>query len=119
MSVTHIKKGDVAVVVTDGGYGKAVPASQITPQKRGGVGVSIFKFNKNGSNGKKLIFAKAFADKKDEIILVKEDQSHLYKVVDEISELPMTSAGKALSDWNEGFDSCTFVNIFSTRNIKK
>ena len=119
VSVTHIKKGDVAVVVTDGGYGKAVPASQITPQKRGGVGVSIFKFNKNGSNGKKLIFAKAFADKKDEIILVKEDQSHLYKVVDEISELPMTSAGKALSDWNEGFDSCTFVNIFSTRNIKK
>ena len=119
VSVCNVEPKSKVVVVTDGAYGKIVPVTKIASQKRGGVGISIFKFNKNGSNGKTLIGAYALnALRGDEIILIKEDLSQIFKPINEISELPTTSAGKQLTDWNEGIVGCAILNESGTRENK-
>lgn len=116
VSVCNVEPKSKVVAVTDGAYGKIVPITQIASQKRGGVGVSIFKFNKNGSNGKILIGAYTLNSLRgEEIILIKEDLSQIFKPINEISELPTTSAGKQLTDWNEGIVGCAILNETGSR----
>ena len=76
----------------------------------------IFKFNKNGSNGKILIGVYTLNSLRgEEIILIKEDLSQIFKPINEISELPTTSAGKQLTDWNEGIVGCAVLYETGTR----
>ncbi len=116
VSVCNVTEKTKVVAVSDGAYGKQIAVSQISPQKRGGVGVSCFKFNKNGSNGKTLIAVYTIKDVNyNELLLVKEDLSHYYKPIDEISELPLTSPGKPLTEWNEGLAGCAVLTEHGTR----
>lgn len=115
-AVCPIKPKYSVVIVSDGGYAKTFLASQITPQKRAGVGISIFKFNKNGSNGKNIVGAYATREIEKEIMIIKEDSSHQYIPIGEISELPLTSAGKPLSEWQEGVSGCVVMSEFATRD---
>ena len=114
-SVCPIKPKYSMVIVSDGGYAKTFLATLITPQKRAGVGMSIFKFNKNGSNGKKIVSAYATRDIEKEIMIIQEDSSHRYIPIGEISELPLASAGKPLFEWQEGVSGCVVMSEFATR----
>lgn len=115
VSVCQIENKTKIAVVSDTGYGKIISTSQITPQKRGGVGVSIFKFAKNGLSGKKIIAC--YSTKKyNEILIVKEDLSLYYKPIEEISELSITSTGKPLLEWSDGFKGCAVLTECGTRN---
>ena len=116
MSVCVIKPKYTFAVISDAGYAKKFTSAQIVGQKRAGVGVSVFKFNKSGSNGKKLIAAYAVEDYSKEIMIIKEDSSHIYVKFDEIADLPVTSAGKSLFDWNEGVVGSVMMNEFLTRS---
>lgn len=49
---TQIGEKDAAVIFSERGWGKKIPAMDFEPQHRGGKGVRCFWFNKNGSNGK-------------------------------------------------------------------
>lgn len=115
-AVCPIKSKYSVAVVSDGGYAKTFLAMQIPLQKRAGVGVSIFKFNKNGSNGKKIIGVFAEWEIEKEIMLIKEDSSRCYVPIAEISDLPLTSPGKSVLEWNEGLAGCMIMTEFVTRD---
>ena len=119
-AVTTVAPKCRIALVSDGGYGKTVEESQFPAQKRAGVGITMFKFNKNNSNGKVLLSASGHKKgQADELLVIRADDSKEYIAVESLAELPAPSAGKALSDWQEPLAGCVFVRESTARADKK
>lgn len=118
LSASILRKKDMIALVSDGNYGKIVEESQLPLQKRGGVGIIVFKFNKNHSNGEALLSATCHSTGQEELMLRKADDSKEYIPVDSLSILPSASAGKPLSDWQEPLLNCVLLRESTARAEK-
>ncbi len=117
VSAQVIKSKYLIIFISDGGYAKKTSEDDITLQKRAGVGLTAFKFNKNGSNGSKIVSAVATGNKNEEILILKDGADYEYINIADISELPLSSAGKSLSDWHEAVSGAIIVNEYKTRDL--